>query len=131
MGIFFTKYCFYDLQIKGFFMVNPFHTHLRVYVSFSWYLPDSFGLLLALSCQHFEYFVFFFSILALTIILKLFISIFVFSKRLLFFEGQSRKHFTFIVYALPSHITLSASQSSGAQEGIGKSKLSEERVEEW
>lgn len=73
---------------------------------------------------------FFFSILALTIILKLFISIFVFSKRLLFFEGQSRKHFTFIVYALPSHITLSASQSSGAQEGIGKSKLSEERVEE-
>lgn len=78
---------FFSLPSNQRFLSNP----LQGSVSFSWYLPDFFGLLLALSCQHFEHFVF--SILVLTTVLEQLISISVSSKKLLFFEGQSRKHF--------------------------------------
>lgn len=41
--------------LPGEYLPHP----LRVSVSFSWYLPDFFGLLLTLFCQHFEHLFFY------------------------------------------------------------------------
>lgn len=83
---------------------------LRVNVTFSLYLPDFFGLLLALSCRTLN--IFFFPILVLTLILKLLILIFFSPPRDYYFlQVKAGNIFTLVVYASSSHSTLSAERS--------------------
>lgn len=83
------SYCFYDLQIQGFCMVNIFHSYWSI-CFLSWFSQIWEGCCLLYPVSTLKNFP---PILVITIILKLLISFSVFSERLLFFEGQGRKHF--------------------------------------
>ena len=124
-GIFFTKYYFHTLQIKG-LGGKYFPSWLKVNATFSWNLPDFFGLLLALSCQHFKHILFLFKHIFDTYPNFETTFYFFLPEETTIFCRWEQEIFIFVVYASTLHITLSdISESCYPVEHL--CKLTEER----
>lgn len=82
---------------------------LRVNVTFRLYLPDFFGLLLALSCRTLNIFFFYFGIYPN--FETTYFNFFSPPRDYYFLQVKAGNIFTLVVYASSSHITLSAERS--------------------
>ena len=104
-----------------------FPSWLKVNATFSWYLPDFFGLLLAFSCKHFKHILFLFNRIFDTYpnFETTYFYFFLLQETTIFCRWE-QEIFIFVVHASTLHITLSdISESCYPVEHL--CKLSEER----